>query len=481
MNAPDPLERFFAPRSIAVVGASEQGLYSAGVIRNLLDYSFPGPIYPVNPNRSSVFGQVCYPDLAHLPARPDLVVLVVNRERVLPALQQCAQAGVPAALVFTAGFAEADETGAGLQRELAALAHSAGISLVGPNCAGLANIPGRVIATRLPAPPRPGRISFVSGSGALMMALYGLFVDRCLGMNRLLSVGNQAGVTLSAGLQHFAADPGTGVIAAFVEGLQDGQRFAAGLQAALLAGKPVVLTKSGRTAAGQQAAATHTAAVAGSARVFAAVCRQFGALLVDELDELLDTVQVLNAFGPWLESTPGPAGRGLLVVTQSGGMGALAADWCEREGFNLPPLSPALQARLAGLPQLQASLPLSNPADVRGPSLRGPGNTHSTLAPFLEDEASGAVLLLLARSAVLEADAETAGQIIAAAKESPKPLLVVWAGQRYPLSPGTAPLGHRMLVEAGIPLFSTTRDALRALARSRDYWQYRQAYLEQEG
>ena len=469
---PARLEAFFTPRRIAVVGASEHGMYPAGVIQNLIQYGFPGDIYPINPNRETVFGLPCYAGVTSTPAPADLAILVVNRNLVMPALRQCVQAGIHAALIFTAGFGEADEKGRELQAELADLVQTTPLKVVGPNCAGLANVPGKVIATRLSVAPHPGRISLVSQSGALMMALYGLFADRRLGMDRLLSVGNQVDISLSDGLRHLAAHPQTSVIAAFVEGLTDGPVFAAGLSEALVAGKPVVLVKSGRSSTGQQVAATHTAAVAGSGRVFEGVCRQFGALLVDDLRELMDTVQLLDCFGERI-------GRGrLAVVSTSGGMASLAADFCEWSGLKLPPVGIRLQERLKGVLHLPEVGILGNPADVRGPAMRGPA-TEATLAPFLADPETDAVLLLLARSAVQEHDAETAGYILRAVREFDKPLAVVWAGQRFPARPVEFPLGHRMLVEAGIPLFDQASDAVRAIRNARDYWTFRAEWVAQ--
>ena len=468
---PTRLEAFFNPRRIAFVGASERGMYPAGVLRNLLDHHYPGDLYPVNPKRETVFGLTCYPALTQTPHPADLAILTVPRRAVLPTLRQCLTGGVPAALVISAGFAEADDEGRRLQAEMLALLKDAPLSVVGPNCAGLANIPGRVIATRLPSPPKAGTVSFASQSGALMMALVGLFADRHIGLHHLLSVGNQVDVTLSESVSYFVAAPQTSVIGAFVEGVPDGRSFTAAARQALIAGKPVVLMKSGRTKTGQRAALTHTAALTGSDRVFEAVCRQFGLIRVDDVRQLLDVIQLLAVFGDRL------AGQGrLAVVTQSGGLGALCADLCELAGLPLPPLSRRLRSQLRALPHLLDFGALSNPADVRGQSVIGPAAAE-TLAPFLHDPDTDVVLLLLAKSAVREEDAATAEAIAQAAQQSAKPLLVVWVGQRYPAGPTAWPLGHRLLLEAGIPLFEGPGDAVRALARVIAYWRFRAAWL----
>ncbi len=481
------LDIFFTPRHIALVGASERGMYPAGLLQNLLDYGFLGDIYPVNPKRETVFDLPCYPNLAQTPQVPDLAILVIPRRFVLPTLRQCVELGVPAALVITAGFAEADDAGKQLQAEISDLLAATQLRVIGPNCAGLANIPGKVIATRLTTPPKAGAISFVSQSGALMMALYGLFADRNLGLNRLISLGNQVDVTLADSLAYLAGERETAVIGAFVEGVQNGRAFAAALQTALTAGKPIVLVKSGRTELGQVAAATHTAALAGSDRVFTAVCQQYGVIQVDDVDEMVDTMELLSTFGDKLR------GKRVSLVTQSGGMGSLTADLCHRAGLELPPLSDNMQSQLHNLSHLLQFDDLGNPADVRGASVIGDA-TAQTLTPFLADRDTDVVILLLAKSALREGEDATAHAIIQAAQSTEKPLIVVWVGQREiggfisnPQSPISNPVtgcgtglqspATKLLTEAGVPVFSSSGRAIGALARAVRYWRFRKEWL----
>lgn len=472
MNKPAQLDPFFNPRHIALVGASERGMYPAGLLRNLLDYGFPGDIYPVNPSRKTVFGLTCYPNLAQTPQAADLAILVIPRRFVLPTLHQCVELGIPAALVITAGFAEADDEGRRLQIEMAKLLSEAPLTVIGPNCAGLANIPGKLIATRLTTPPKAGRTSFVSQSGALMMALYGVFADRNLGLSRLISLGNQVDVTLADSLAYLAEEEETAVIGAFVEGVQNGRAFAASLKKALIAGKPIVLVKSGRTEPGQAAAATHTAALAGSDRVFTAVCGQHGVIRVDDVDEMIDAMELLAAFGHRLQ------GSRISLVTQSGGMGSLTADLCHRIGLELPPLSDSVQSQLHALPHLLQFDTLGNPADVRGASVIGE-TTAQTLAPFLADPDTDVVVLLLAKSALREGEDTTAKAIIQVAQPAEKPLIVVWVGQRemkQSVSTLQSP-ATELLTDAGIPVFASSRRAIGALARVVRYWQFRAEWL----
>ena len=454
-------------------------MYPAGLLRNLLDHGFSGEIYPVNPKRETVFGLPCYADLAQTPQVADLAILVIPRRFVLPTLRQCVELGIPAVLIISAGFAEADEEGKQLQAEMAELVARAPLAVIGPNCAGLANIPARVIATRLTTPPKAGQISFISQSGALMMALYGLFADRNLGLSHLISLGNQVDVTLADSLAYLVSKPKTTVIGAFVEGVKNGRAFIAALRAALIAGKPIVLVKSGRTELGQAAATTHTAALAGSDRVFTAVCQQYGVIQVDDVDEMVDTITLLAAFGNEL------SGNRISLVTQSGGMGSLTADLCHRAGLELPPLSANVQKQLHALPHLRHIHALDNPADVRGISVIGEA-TAETLAPFLNDPETDVVVLLLAKSTLRAGEDKTAQAIIRATQMAEKPLIVVWVGQRKggkakvasdksvstPLSPAT-----NLLTNAGIPVFASPGRAIRALSRAVGYWQFRARWM----
>ena len=465
------LELFFNPSRIAIIGASERGMYPAGVLRNLLHYGLPGEIYPVNPRRKAVFGLPAYPDVTQTPHRPDLAIIIVPRRVVPGVLEQCAAIGVPAAIIITAGFAEADDEGRALQDTIQQIIAKHDMAVIGPNCAGLADIPHRVVATLLPAPLQPGPVSFLSQSGALMMALYGLFVDRRIGMNRLISLGNQVDVTFAEALQALAEDEGTRIISAFVEGFQRGDEFVQGLHRALLANKPVVLIKSGRTAKGQQIAFTHTAALAGSDRVFDGVCQQYGAIRVDDVEELMDTVALLAAFHGRLK----PRGR-VALVSQSGGLASLTADMAERYGLEAPPLNPELRRRIRSLPHILDFGALENPTDVRGAAVIGDA-TADTLRPFLEDPDTDAVVLLLAKSSVQEQNASTARAIVRAAQAHEKPLAVVWVGQKRVLEPVDHPLAVDILREAGIPLFHQPNDALRALARAVQYVRFRKNYL----
>jgi acyl-CoA synthetase (NDP forming) len=467
----DLLAAFFSPRRIAVIGASEQGLYPAGILKSLLENGFPGELYPVNPRRSTVFDLPAYPEVTCTPHPPDLAIVTIPRQAVIPSLAQCLQVGVKAAVIISAGFAEADGEGRQLQFELERLLAGSVMRVLGPNCAGLADLPGKMIAARLPAPPLPGSVSFVSQSGALMMSFYGLFAARRVGMNRLISLGNQVDLTVSESIASLIEDPRSRVVAVFLEGVSDGHRFIQAARRALELGKPLVMLKSGRTEAGQQSAASHTAALSGSDRVFSAICRQLGVLLVDDLNDLVAVSQIFARFPP-----PAHDRFNLAVITQSGGLGSLTADLCSRAAIPLPIFGRALRERLHSLPYLLHYGEIGNPADVRGAGLERAA-TLQTLQPFHDDPDIDALLLLLAKPVSRIADLETASAIVASAARSAKPLLVVWMGQRQ-FTDADDRLASHILADAGIPVFEQPGDCIRALSHFLQYTRFRRSYLE---
>lgn len=450
--------RFLHPNSLAIVGASEEGMYPAGILRDLQRYGYRGCIYPVNPRRNRVLGLACYPTLTTLPEKPDLVVIVTPRHAVLGVLEECLVLHIPAAIIITAGFRESDAEGAALEAAIRSLVRGSELAVLGPNCAGVANLRDNVIITRLPVAPRPGVVGFVSVSGALMMAMQGVFADLQMGLSRLLSLGNQVDVTLTETLAYLVDDPATQVIGAFIEGIDDGRQFVAVARAAQRAGKPLVVVKSGRTTAGQQAAATHTAALAGSDRIFQSVARQAGVCVVDDMDELARTLQL---FAAWAGRWP-RAGR-LALVTQSGGMGSLTADLASLAGLELPAITPAVQDALHAMPHLLSFGAIENPADVRGAGAVGEA-AALTLAPFLADPAFDAVVLLLAKSAVDAREVETAHSLAALIATAAKPFCVVWVGQRIAQGEEQTEAPLQILSAAGIPVFTQPGDCIRALA-----------------
>ncbi|MCX7023908.1 MAG: CoA-binding protein [Spirochaetes bacterium] len=461
------LETMLNPRSVAHIGASESGVYPSGIFTSLAASDVE--VFPVNPNRDSVFGHACFKSVGDLPNVPDLAIITVDRRYVKSVLADCVAAGVPAAVIITSGFAEAGEEGSAFQKELESFAGK--ILILGPNCAGFANIPKRITATRLAGTCGSGGISFVSQSGALMMALHGSFAARGAGMRYLVSVGNQVDITAEDLLASFAADPGTTVAVAFMESIKDGRAFIHALELNLAAGKPVVLIKAGRTDAGIKLAATHTAAAAGGARVFEAVCRQYGAILVDDIDDMVSVSLLADSRGA-------ASSRRIAWITQSGGLGSLTGDHATMAGIEPPPFPETLCSRLRDHDMLPGYQPILNPVDLRGDSMRG-SVIRDSMLPFIESDEIDCIGLLFAKSPRRPVETDTARAIIAVRNESGKPVVVVWVGNTAAScadgSSGVSAID--LLVSAGIPVFFQPGDAIRAIARLIHYCEFRRSFL----
>ena len=462
------INNFFAPQRIAFIGASERGLYPSGIMQNLINAGYHGKIYPVNPNRTSVFGLPCFPSVLELPERPDLALLTIPRTAILQALRECIECHIPGAVIISAGFGESDQIGISLQAELKQIAHDYPIQLIGPNCAGLASLPDHFIATRLSGEIIYGPVAFASQSGALMMSLQGIFADRNIGLSRLVSLGNQVDVSLAEMLDVLTDDPETKVITAFMEGLSHGPQFIGAFRKALLAGKPIILLKSGRTQRGMAAASTHTAALAGEDRVFQAICNQFGVILVNDIEPMMDIAQLAALF----KSVPKSIG----FISQSGGLGSLTADWIEASKLNAPPLPQDLIKALHQLGTIPDYAKLMNPTDVRGASVSEEA-AGKTLQAFIDSPEYDAVVMLFARSFITDNAQKTAQSIASAAQKTDKPVIVIWSGQRKPAGSQEDTGAQNIFREANIPVFSQPSSFIRALQRLTLYQDYRELFL----
>jgi len=357
----DSLRALFAPESVAIVGASDDpDRLSGRPIRYLLEAGYAGAIYPVNPNRDRVQGLPAYSSIAALPQTPAVALIVVPAKAVREAVIACAQRGVRGVYLLSGGFAESGEEGERSQREIQRIARDAGMRLLGPNCLGAFNSQTRffgTFASSLEANlPASGPVAIVSQSGAYGQHLAYLVRKRGLGVKYLISTGNEIDVELAECIGWLAGQPEIQVILAYAEGIRQGQRLTAALEAARGAGKPVIFLKVGASDAGARAAASHTAALAGTDAVHDAVFRQFGAYRASSTDEQVDVAYACV-------KAQAAAGPKVGIVSLSGGFGVQAADAAERAGLEVTPLPKAAQERLDALVPGGAG---SNPIDVTG-------------------------------------------------------------------------------------------------------------------
>ena len=436
---------FLCPRSIALVGASDTlGSVGALLLGNLLTSGFAGPVYPVNPGHTVIGGVPAYPDLSSCPRPPDLVVVAVPARLVAGVVNQAGRLGIRAMCVISAGFAEVGGEGRAREDELRRRARAAGVRLIGPNCMGLLSggPDPRFNATFSKVFPAPGHLAFVSQSGGLGLAALALFANPSLGVSGFVSVGNTADLTPNDLLLYWDEDPGTSLILAYLESVQDPRRFAR-IARRISRHKPIVVVKSGRTGAGRRAAYSHTAAMAARETAVEALFHQAGVIRAGTLEEMFDVAAVLSA-------QPAPAGRRVAVLTNVGGPGILVADACEAAGLLVPELSHDIQTRLrAGLP---AQAAVKNPVDVvAATSAEQYGRTMRLLGAAEEIDAIIAVFIPIG----IASAEDFAREITAAAAGLPgKPIIAVF------MMAVPAPAG---LAEAGIPLFTRPEQAATAL------------------
>ena len=440
------LAAFFDPRSVAVVGASRDPTKVGGsVVANLRAAGFAGRIWPVNPRGDVVQGLPATASLLQIDGPVDLAVIAVPAPAVLPALKECVTKGVRGAVVISAGFREAGEAGRAREAELRAWLATQSIRVLGPNCLGWIRPSRRLNATFAPGMPPAGGIAFVSHSGALATAILDWARDRRLGFSLFASLGNQADLTESDILAAVADDPETRVIVAYLEGLADGRRFFETLRATTPR-KPVVLLKAGRSPEGGRAVSSHTGALAGSDAVFDAAVRQAGAVRVESVAELFDLARCLA-------SQPLPRGRRLLVVTNGGGLGVVAADAARAAGLEVASLPEAVRQRLGAV--LPPTASLNNPVDLVGDADAARyGNALHALGP---DAGVDAALVIMTAQAATDA-VGVARAVLGATRGWSRPVVAALVGGAR-VAPGV-----HILEEAALPCYPFPEPAVAALA-----------------
>ena len=419
MTATD-VRALLRPRSIALVGVSPKGGAGARILESNARFAGAVPTWPVNPNYWEIAGQRCYRALAELPERPDCVVVSVPAQAVLDVVGEAIAAGIAGAFIISEGFADAaNDAGRQLQARLVELARAAGMALAGPNCMGIASLHYGFAATMadVPAQAVGGGISLVSQSGGLLNAFAELTSNRGIGINYLVSSGNEAGLEMADYVAFLADDPATRVIACIMEGAKDGRRFRAAVEAAARR-KPMVVLKLGRSEFGQRATLAHTGTLAGRHEAFAALFRQNGVALVDSIDALVETAALFDLAAL-------PQGDRVVMMTVSGGATSLIGDLGEAAGIDFPPIREATNRRVQAI--LGVERAFGNPLDTVGlPRLRRDGNISQVLRALLDDDGIDLVALVLGmRADGWESHQELIDRLAAAAREAAKPVLLV--------------------------------------------------------
>jgi acetyltransferase len=411
------LDLFFKPRSVAVVGASrEKGKVGYEILVSLKRGGYPGPIYPVNPHAAEIEGLPCYKDLKSIGATPDLAVIVIPAKLVPGAIQQCADIGAKAAIVISAGFKETGAAGKSLEEQFMAVARRAGIRVIGPNCLGVM-VPGNKLNASFGGDlPIPGDIGFISQSGALLSAILDMANPNGIGFSKMVSFGNKADLNEMDLIAALGDDPETRVITGYLESVSDGARFVNAAEQ-ISRKKPILLMKSGGTAAGARAASSHTGSLAGGDTAYECAFERAGILRCRSIKVQFDIAQAL-AYQPL------PAGPRVAIVTNAGGPGIMAADAIEREGLTFAKLADATQAKLKS--RLPPAANIMNPIDVLGDALAD--RYEFALDAVIDDPNVDTVLVLLTPQTMTEC-AATAEAIARVSRTKPaKPLLTCFMG-----------------------------------------------------
>lgn len=453
----ETIQALFRPETIAVIGASADLDGPSGrALKYLLRHRFSGRIFPVNPRHREVAGLPCYASAREIPGRIDLAFVAVPAGAVGAALEEAAACGARAALVLTAGLVRDGDAASGWRQEVGAAARRAGIRLCGPNSMGVLNCrTGLALSASLALETDrllPGAIGFISQSGSLTGSLLSRAQARGIGFSLVASSGDEADLDAADFLEALAGDPDTRAIMLFLEGTRDARRFGRAADLALACGKPVVLLKLGRSAAGRQVARSHTGSLAGDDRLWDGFCRQHGILRVEGLEELLETASLLARVPP-------REGRRIGLVTTTGGAAALVADACGSLGLEVPPPSPETADALKTLLPPQA--PVANPLDV---TLSGLKSYEAALDLFLADPNFDIVVAVIGSSGQFFPEVAVK-PVIAAGPRAARPLVAY-------LNP-EAPESLRLLEANGVPSFRTPEGCARALRHLIDLGEWR--------
>ena len=446
------LDSVFNPRSIAVIGASrEPNKIGHVIVKNFVDGGFGGKIYPINPNAEEILGLKSYKSVLAIKGKVDSAVIAVPEAAVAGVLEECGKKGIRGVVLITGGFSEVGKEGE--EKKIAAIAEKYGIALIGPNCMGVLTPASRVDSVFLPiyklGRPRVGKIAFISQSGAVGGCIVDLAARAGIGMSKFVSYGNAAVVNECDLLEYLANDKETEIIIVYLEGVRDGKRF---LEVArkITPKKPIVVIKAGKSAAGAEAAKSHTGSLAGAAEAYKAAFHQARIIEAETLEQLFDFAKIFDQ--------PLPRGKRVGIITNGGGMGVLATDSLEVEGLTLAKLSDETNATL--------KLSLPSYANVRNPlDIIGDADSHryelAINAMMKDDNVDIILLIILFQTAAI--DSGVVNIAIRASDLKQKPIIAVCTGGEY------TDMHKRIMESYGVPTYASPSSAMRSIARFMEY------------
>jgi acetyltransferase len=454
------LTTLFEPKSIAIIGASETpGSIGATLVRNVMDGGFKGKLFLVNPRHETVFGQKAYDTVESIPQRLDLAVICTKAETVPSIVEACGRAGARNAIVISGGFAEMGPRGANLARSMLDSARRHSMRLLGPNCLGLMRPSSGINATFAHGSANPGTIGLISQSGALCTAILDWALPNGVGFSNVVSLGAESDVDFGEVLEYMVADPRTENIFLYIEGIKNARRFMSALRAAARC-KPVLLIKVGRHPAGKQAALSHSGALVGADDVFDAALRRAGVVRLGNVGQMYAAAQALFSHFR-------PHGNRLMIVTNGGGPGVMAADHAADIGIPLATMSEDLVKKLGEV--LPPTWSKSNPADIVGDA--DPERYAKTINACLEDPNVDGVLAILTPQAMTD-PTQAARAVIEIANKTDKPIVTCWMGEEQVRE------ARKLFKGAGIPTFRTPEPAVELFSHISHYYRNQQLLMQ---
>lgn len=445
------LDKLFDPNSVAVVGASDRtGSIGHVLMRNMVQGGFAGDVYPVNPRHEEIHGRPAHPSVSAVEGEVDLVLIATPITTVPEILEDCVQKGVQGVVIISAGGKETGKQGRDLEKRIDKAARRGGIRVLGPNCLGFLN-PGKGLnASFAGHMPQEGKLAVVSQSGALCTSILDLAVKEHIGFSHFISTGSMLDVDFGDLIDYLGDDPKVQSILLYVEQLKSFRKFMSAARAVSRV-KPIVILKAGKSEAGAQAASSHTGAMAGEDTVYGAAFKRAGAVRVNTIGDLFDCAELLA-------KQPRPRGAGMVVITNGGGPGVMAADALSEHGLALSSLSSETMRQLdQGLPSHWSR---SNPVDLLGDAT--PERYAHAVTSCLGDQGMDGLLVILNPQAMTD-PAAVARSLAQSVKDEPYPVFASWMGG------AEVDKGREVLNQAGIPTYDTPEQAVRAFMYLHDY------------
>jgi len=445
------LTNLFNPRVVAVIGASaKEGTVGYSLMKNILGSGYDGIVYPVNPKRKSIMGVKAYPSVELLPDTADLAVIAIPAKNVPAAVEECGKAGVSGIVLISAGFAEIGEEGHTLLKHILESVKKYNMRMIGPNCLGFIKPSIRLNASFANKMALPGKIAFISQSGALCTAILDWSIRQNVGFSHFVSIGSMADVRFNDLIDYFGTDSQTSSIVIYMEALVNARGFLSAARA-FARNKPIILLKSGRSAEGAQAAMSHTGSLAGNDAVYDAAFKRAGIIRVDTIEELFNMAQSLAM-------QPRPAGKKLAVVTNAGGPGVIATDTLISENGELAVLSNNTISELNQY--LSPNWSHGNPVDVLGDA--GELQYEKAIECCMKDPGVDGVLVIVTPQSMTDA-AAIAAKTAAVGQKYKKTILASWMGA------DDVQEGKTILEQNNVPVYNTPENAVKCFMRMYAY------------